>query len=157
MASAACGDRMKEFLGLIPFPRTVSVALTGLAELWGQLTPRRGAGLTTFAPTAHRPGNFAAQYRSSCDCPVGSLRRSSIRRQGIFCGVHVYILRALCVIQCNWWATKLRLGRTCAKGVNPDSGKYRKMTLGFSPRGCCLKTQAISPKLRKWGFTNISE
>ena len=31
----------------------------------------------------------------------GSLRRSEIRRQGIFFGMHIYILRALRVIQRN--------------------------------------------------------
>jgi len=79
---------------------------------------------------------------------AGSLRRCGIRRQGIFCGMHVYILRALCVIQCNWWATKLRLGRTCAKGVNPDSGKYRKMTPDF---GCRMRTQSLLKCLRPKG------
>ena len=36
---------------------------------------------------------------------VGSLRRNGIRRQGVFFGVHFYILRVLCVIECNRWAT----------------------------------------------------
>ena len=46
---------------------------------------------------------------------VGSLRRNGIRRQGVFFGVHFYIVRVLCVIECNRWATKLRLWRTCEK------------------------------------------
>jgi hypothetical protein len=46
---------------------------------------------------------------------VGRLRRNGIRRQSVFCGMHVYILRVLGVIQCNWRARKLRPGQTCGK------------------------------------------
>ncbi len=46
---------------------------------------------------------------------VGSLKRGEIQRQGVFSGMHVYILRALRVIQCNWRAIKLALRQTCGK------------------------------------------
>ena len=46
---------------------------------------------------------------------ASSLRRNGIQRQSAFQGMHVYILRALRVIQRNWRAIKMRLGQTSEK------------------------------------------